>query len=459
MTTIQPAPAQAPVEAPAAPGALPLLGHLHHLRRDAIGFFQGLRPLGPVVRIGFGPKPAYVVNDPELIRRVFVTDAGDYGKGVFWEKVRAFVGDGLASVDSGDFHLRQRRLMQPAFHRNRIAQFAETMAAHFTERARSWQPGQVLAMHTEMEQAALTLVARTFFSSRLGKEAAGALEENFPVVQQGIVSRTLSPVSWPEKLPTPGNRRFHASVRRIWAATDHAIASYRASEDDQGDLLSMLIHARDEETGEAMDDDLIRDQVLTIALSGRDTTSNALTWSLHQLSRRPDVAGRIAAEVAEVAGDAPLTFEDLMRLEYTGRVAREIFRLYAFWLLIRETTTDVALGGVRIPAKTQVLVSPATMHRDPEIYRDPMRLDPDRWLPERAAEVPRHAYFPFGSGNRQCIGDRYATTALVLGMATIVRHWELHPIPGHEVREVAKVSLCPSSVPLRVEPRRATAAA
>ena len=441
---------------PTAPGRLPLLGHLVELRRRPLDFFQSLRALGPVVRIGFGPKAAYVVNDHDLVRRVFVDDAGDYDKGVFWEKVREFVGDGLAGVDSGEFHLRQRRLMQPAFHRRQIARYAAVMSACLTERAKSWQAGDVVAMDEEMQAAALSLVAQTFFSSHLGRDASRALEESFPIVQDGIVRRTLAPLGLMAKLPTAANRRFTQAMREIWDSCERAIAGYRAVGAPDGDLMSMLIHARDQDTGEAMDDRLIRDQVITIALSGRDTTANALAWAMHELSRRPEVADRIAAEVEDVVGDRPAGMEDLAALDYTGRVAREVFRLYAFWLLVRRTTTDVTLGGAPVPAQSQVLISPIALHRDPAIYRDPTVLDPDRWLPARAGEIPRNAYFVFGAGNRQCIGDRYAWTAVMLGLATVARRWRLEPVAGHTVREVAKVSVTPNALPLRLVPRSAS---
>ncbi|GAA3777137.1 cytochrome P450 [Streptomyces phyllanthi] len=448
-----PGPSPVPVPVPDAPGRLPVLGHLVQLGRRPLDFFQSLRAQGPVVRIGFGPKPAYVVNDPDLIRRVFVNDASDYDKGVFWEKVREFVGDGLASVSSGEFHLQQRRQMQPAFHRKQIARYAEIMSACLTERAESWQPGQAVSMDDEMQQTALTLVARTFFSSHLGQEAAHALEESFPTVQDGIIKRTLAPLGLMEKLPTPANRRFTAAMRNIWESCERAVDDYRATGADGGDLMSMLIHATDPDTGDSMSDRLIRDQVITIALSGRDTTANALAWTMYQLSRRPDVADRVAAEVRATIGDRPANLDDLMALDYTGRVAKEVFRLYAFWLLIRSTVKDVTLGGVPIPANTQVLVSPIAMHRDPSIYEDPLSLDPDRWLPGRAEKIPRNAYFVFGAGNRQCIGDRYAWTAVMLGLAAIAPRWELRPVPGTEVTEVAKVSVSPSGLPLRVVPR------
>ncbi|HEY6797117.1 MAG TPA: cytochrome P450 [Kineosporiaceae bacterium] len=214
--------------APAAPGRLPVLGHLVELQRRPLDFFQSLRPLGPVVQIGFGPKPAYVVNDPDLIRRVFVDDAVDYGKGVFWEKVRTFVGDGLASVDSGEFHLRRRRLMQPAFHSRQLARYAEIMSTCLTERVESWRAGEVVSMDQEMQATALTLVARTLFASHLGQAASRALEESFPIVQDGIVRRALAPLGVMEKLPTAANRRFTRAMRHIRDSCEQAIGDYRA---------------------------------------------------------------------------------------------------------------------------------------------------------------------------------------------------------------------------------------
>ncbi|MFC3456169.1 cytochrome P450 [Amycolatopsis speibonae] len=435
-------------DVPSAPGGLPVLGHALAFKRDPVAFLGTLRALGPMVRIQLGPKPAYVVNDEHLIRRVFVPDAHKFDKGIFWEKVGAIVGNGLAN-SSGTVHLRQRRMMQPMFHRRRIALYATTMAAHWAERVAGWQEGQVLDVPHEMADTALSMVVRTVFSSRLGDGAVEAMRSGFPDVQDGVMWRTMNPFPVLEKLPTPGNRRFAAGIDHIQRAVDTAIAAYRADGSDHGDLLSTLVAARDPETGTALTDDEIRDQVLTIALAAGDTTANALAWALYQIGTSPELGQCIAAEVAEVAKDRPLDVGDLDALVYTDRVVQEVFRFYAFWMLMRRTLTDVVLGDVRLPAGAQVLISPLSLHRDPAIYPDAGRFLPDRWT----SEVRRTAFIPFGAGARQCIGDRFAWTEVMLGLATICRRWQLVPVTGQTTREVCRISLNPAPLHMTVTPR------
>jgi cytochrome P450 len=450
MTTIEASPAVAP----RAPGRLPLLGHLVQLGRRPIDFMQETRQVGPVVEIGFGPRPGFVVNDPDLIRKVFVGDAGVYDKGVFWDKVRLLVGDGLANVDNGELHLQLRRLIQPAFHRTRIAQYTQVMSQCILDKAQSWKPGEVVTIPAEMNDLAVELVARSLFVSDLGEDAYEAFKRRFPAVQDGIMKRTLMPIPGVGKLPTPGNIRFNQGIREMQESIDRAITAYRASGVDHGDLMSTLISSYDEETGQSMDDELIRAQVITFALAGRDTVSNTLNWAVYLLGGRPDVADRVAAEVEKTVGDgAIIGFEDIKQLDYTSRVVMEVLRLYPFWLLLRRAKADTVLGGVQIPAKSNILISPLAMHRDPALYSDPLVLDPDRWLPDRAQEIPRNAYFPFGAGNRQCIGDRFASTAVTLAVATFTRLWHLEPIPGHTPKEVARIAVNPSSLPMRMRPR------
>jgi cytochrome P450 len=444
-----------PGVAPKAPGRLPLLGHLVQLGRRPIDFLQEQRQGGPIVEIGFGPQRAFVVNDPDLIRRVFVADAAVFDKGVFWDKIRVLVGDGLANVDNGELHLKLRRLIQPAFHRTRIAQYTQVMSQCILTTAESWRPDETMNVPERMSELAVELVARSLFVSDLGEEAYEAFKRCFPSVQDGIIKRTMMPIPGLEKLPTPGNIRFNHGVREMQDSIARAITAYRASGEDHGDLMSTLISSRDEESGESLDDELIRAQVITFALAGRDTVANTLNWAIHLLCGRPDVADRVAAEVAENVSGRIIGFEDLKRLDYTSRVVMEVLRLYPFWLLLRRAKADIELGGVHIPAKSNILVSPLAMHRDPALFSDPLVLDPDRWLPERARQIPRHAYFPYGAGNRQCIGDRFASTAATLAVATFTRLWHLDPIPGHTPREVARIAVNPSSLPMRVRPRAA----
>lgn len=438
---------------PTAPHRLPLLGHVWQLHRRPLSFLQDQRTLGPVVRIYLGPRATYIVNDPALVRRVLVTDARRYDKGAFFDKVRAIVGNGLVS-SNGEFHLRQRRLMQPAFHHRQIARYATIMSDFLVERAESWRPGQVLAVHEEMHEIALTLVGRTLFSSDLGAEAVEEVRRSIPIVRDGVTRRTLSPVEALEKLPTPANRRFLAAIDRIRRVIDEVIREYRRTGAGRDDLLSMLIEARDRETGEAMTDAQISDEVVTIMLAGSETTANTMAWAFYQLGQHPEIADRIAAEADRVLGGRPVGYADLPALELTGRSLSEVVRLYPLWLVMRRAMSDAVVGPITIPAGAQLILSPLAMHRDPVLFPDPMRFDPDRWLPERAADIPPHAFIPFGSGNRQCIGDGFGWTEAMIALATIVRRWRLTPVPGVPVDEAVAATVYPSTLSMIAEPRQ-----
>ncbi|MEJ3749933.1 cytochrome P450 [Actinomycetes bacterium KLBMP 9797] len=437
---------------PTAPDRLPLLGHAVALRRRPLDFLQDARRLGGLVKVYLGPRPAYLVNDPDLVRHVLVTEARRFDKGAFFDKVRAIVGNGLVS-SNGAFHLRQRRLMQPAFHRQQIARYAQIMSDFLTEWSASWRPGQVLSVHDEMHEIALTLIGKTLFSSDLGAEAVAEVKRSIPIIRDGVTRRTLSPVEVLEKLPTPANRRFEQAVVRIRRVIDEVIEAYRADGTDRQDLLSMLLRARDADTGEAMTDAQVSDEVVTIMLAGSETTANTMAWTFYRLGRHPEIADRVAAEAAEVLGGRRVTFDDLTRLEYAGRVLNEVVRLYPLWLVMRRSVSPVALGSVTVPPDTELILSPLAMHRDPTLFTDPMAFDPDRWTPERAAAIPKHAFIPFGSGNRQCIGDAFGWTEALIALVTIASRWRLEPVPGRPVSEAVAATVYPSQLPMIAVPR------
>src|SRR6266536_2086403 len=430
------------------PRPLPLLGHALHLLRDPLAFFTAARPLGDVVEIRVGPRPAYVVNDPDLIRRILVSDAKKYRKGVQFDKLRPTLGNGLVTA-TGEEHLKHRRLVQPAFHRTRIAGYATIMRELALEESASWRDGEQIALDDELTELALKIVGKTLFSTELGSEVVDEVMRSMPIVLNGITKRALAPTQLLEKLPTPENRRFNAANRRLRGMVDRMIAEYRQTGVDHGDMVSMLLLARDEETGEGLGDEQVRDEVVTMLLAGTETTSTTLSWTFHVLGQRPDLAARLYEEVDEVVGDGPLGFEQIGQLGYTRRLVTETLRTYpAAWLLSRRTTEPVTLGGFALPAGTDVMFSPYTLHRDPEFYADPDIFDPDRWLPERAADIPRPAFIPFGAGNRQCIGEGFAWTEAIIMLATIARRWRMRAVPGVAVGMKPAATLRPTQLPM-----------
>ncbi len=288
------------------PRSLPLLGHALHLLRDPWTFLTTARSLGDIVEIRIGPRPAYLVNSPDLIRRMLVGDARKYSKGVQFDKLRPVLGNGLVTA-AGEEHLRHRRLVQPAFHHSRIAGYAMVMREQSLEKAASWRDGAQIALDRELAQLALKIVGKTLFTTELGSEVVDEVIRSMPTVLGGITKRALAPKLL-EKLPTAENRRFNEANVRLRGVVDRIIAEYRQSGTDHGDMVSMLLLARDDATGEGLDDAQVRDEVVTMLIAGTETTSTALSWVFHVMGQRPDVEARLHAEIDEVLGDGPMTF-------------------------------------------------------------------------------------------------------------------------------------------------------
>jgi cytochrome P450 len=414
--------------------------------RRRFGFTSGLSRQGDLVRIYLGPIETYFVTSPELTYRVLVTEGGKFGKGAMFDKFRPYVGNGLL-LSNGPFHIRQRRLIQPAFHRERIARYAETMVRAVSDLIESWRPGDVRQIDEEMQALAVTVVGETLFSTELGGRAIAETRRSIPIVIKEGMIRALSP-AFVEKLPIPANRRFDAAIERMREIVLAVIAERRANGADHGDLLSMLLLAQDADSGDTMTDQQVYDEVLTLLTGGIETTALALAWLFHEIARHPDVERRLHAEVDEVLAGRPVTVDDIPQLAYTQRVVNEVLRMYPVWILMRRATEEVDLGDVRLPPGTEVTVSPHALHFDPRFYENPDRFEPDRWLPERVRQLPRGAFIPFGAGNRQCVGNVFAHTEIVITLATVAARWRLVPVAGKPVRVKFTSAAYPSRMPM-----------
>lgn len=435
---------------PVAPGRWPLLGHTPSLLRKRLVFTSSLGGLGGIVKIYLGPLPTYFVTSAEMVARVLVQDGAKFDKGAMFDRFRPYFGNGLA-MSNGSFHHRQRRLVQPTFHRERIAHYAETMVAAVTEVTDSWTSGQVVEFDKVMHELAVTTIGRTLFSTDLGEAAVTEAQRSMPIViKQGMV-RALSP-KIVERLPIPGNRRFDQAIVRLRGIVHDVITTGRADGTDHGDVLSMLLLARDD-AGEGMSDQQVHDEVVTLLTGGIETTALALSWFFHEIARQPEIERRFHAEVDDVLDGRPVTASDLPRLEYTRRITNEVLRKYPIWLLMRRTHEDVDLGGVRIPSGSEVAFSPHALHHDPRYFPEPDVFDPDRWSPERTAALPKGAYVPFGAGARQCIGNVFAQTEIAIAAATIAGRWRLVPVAGRPVRTKVTGAAYPSQLPMTVVAR------
>lgn len=433
-----------------APGKWPVLGHTPAMLRRRFAFTSALREHGDLVRLYLGAKPVYFVTTPELTHQVLVTDGSAFEKGAMFDKFRPFVGNGIV-ISSGAFHLRQRRLIQPAFHRERIAHYAATMRAAVERLTGSWQPGQVREINDDMQALAVTITGEALFGTEFGTAAIEQARESIPIVIRHGMIRALSP-AFVEKLLVRGNRQFDNAVVRMRAVVLDLIARWRAEDTDRGDLLSMLLMARDD-GGEGMTDDQAYDEVVTLLSAGIETSALALAWLFHEISQHPDVEARLHAELDEVLDGQPVTSDHVPRLTYTRQVINETLRMYPIWILMRRTTSEVDLAGATIPPGTEVTISPHALHFDPRSFPHPDRFDPDRWSARRADSVPRGAFVPFGAGNRQCVGNAFALTEMVVTIATVAARWRLVPVPDRPLRVKYTSTAYPARLSMTVVPR------
>jgi cytochrome P450 len=440
--------------APVVPGRLPLLGHTMSLLDRPFSFLSSLRSHGEVVRIYLGPLPVYLVTTPELAWQVLAIDADKFDKGMVFDKIRPLFGNGILNSD-GDFHRRQRRLVQPAFHRKQIAGYVQTMARAAADLVESWRPGDVVAVDKRMENLALTIVGRALFSTDLGRHVVAEAQRSMPILAKYVIVRAFSP-TLVERLPIPANRRFDEAATRFRRVVAEVIAAARAEGKDHGDVLSMLLRARDEGTGEGMSDQQVHDEVVTILTAGSETTAVALAWFFHELGQHPEIEQRFHAEIDQVLAGRPvgdLGLDDIPRLEYTDRIISEVLRKYPLLILMRRARTDLDLGSVRIPRGTEVALSQYAIHHDPSLYPEPARFDPDRWLPDRATRLPNGAFIPFGAGVRHCPGHSFARTEIAIVAATVAARWRLVPVAGKPVHPKLSTTMRPNRLPMVATPR------
>ena len=401
-----------------------LVGNLPELGKDILGLFTSCaRNYGDVAYLSLAGWPAFVLSHPDHIEQVLVTDHKNFIKHTFfWRHVRGIFGNGLLTSE-GDLWLRQRRLAQPAFHRDRIAAYGDVMVS-FTERALDeWKDGETRDVHHDFMRLTLLIVAKVLFDTDVAHEVetiGGALDD----ATKEIASRFRRPFRIPDAIPIPGNLRYRRAVRRLDGVVHRIIDEHR-DHDGRGDLLGLLMEARDED-GHAMTDVQLRDEAITILLAGHETTALVLSWTCYLLSRHPSVAHHLHDELNDVLGGRPPRVADLPRLRLTEMVVMESMRLYPpAYALGREAVHDCTIAGYNVPARTSIFISPWVVHRDARWFDRPEEFLPERWAGNAAQRLPRFAYFPFGGGPRICIGNRFAMMEAVLLLACIARRFRL----------------------------------
>ncbi|MFB6089788.1 MAG: cytochrome P450 [Halobellus sp.] len=423
---------------PPGPAGVPVFGNSRQYARDPFAFLTSVaEAYGDVVRFDLGPLETYLLTNPADVERVLVSEAPKFGKtDVESDAIGTLLGDGLLLSD-GETWEKQRQLAQPAFGPERVAGLGEVIGRNAREMLDDWEAGEVRDIQLEMARVTVRVIVEAMFGTQLSEAQTEEIQEHLEPLGRRFEPDPIRAVV-PEWAPTRENREYHRSVRALEGIIDELVAERRGTERDPSvdpasaavgdegrptDLLSILLRAR--ERGEQTDEQL-RDELMTMLLAGHDTTALALTYTWYLLSEHPEAEARVHAELESVCGgDAP-TASAVRDLEYLDRVLQESMRLYPpVYALFREPKVDVRLGGYRIPEGSAVMLSQWAVHRSERWYRDPDAFDPDRWLPDRRAERPRFAYFPFGGGPRHCIGKHLSLLEAKLILGTVAQEYEL----------------------------------
>ncbi|MGW2324886.1 cytochrome P450 [Streptomyces sp. NPDC001700] len=430
-----------------APGALPLIGHLLRLVRDPLRFVCSLPHCADLVQVRVGPWKMIAVCDPGLTRQLLVDDRTfDHG-GPFMNRSRQLLGNGLATCPHAD-HRQQRRLIQPAFHRTREAGYARVMSQQAAELIGSWHDGQMIDVFPALQRFTARTTLTALFGRTLPPSTLRGMMGDLAMIASGLFRQMLTPPPL-DRLPTPANRRYERARTSLRRTVAQLVADRRRTGIDHDDLLSILMGIKGQNRGgsPAPSDADIADQVLTFYFAAVDTPATVLSWSLHLLAQHPHIRQALCAEVDTALHGRVAAYEDLPNLPLTRRIITETLRLYPpGWLLTRVTTTDTGLGGIPIPAGTTVLFSAYLIHRRADLYCDPDRFDPDRWLENPRTQLPRGAFIPFGSGPRKCVGEDFSWIETTLTLASITAHWTLAHLQGSSVRPAPRGMLYPENL-------------
>lgn len=420
-----------------------LLGVMPEFNRDTLGFIEQAKNYGDVVRMRFFYLTVHFLYDPSHIEYVLSTNARNFRKSRSLRTpfFRRLVGQGLLTSE-GELWKRQRRLAQPAFHRQRIGAYGDVMVEYAQRMVSNWNPGESRDIHRDMMRLALEIVVKTLFNADVSNDADKVGEVLSRLVKPFASQATLKWIA-DNRLPTPTHRRFNHDVNEIDAIVYRIIEERRTSGVDQGDLLSMLLSAHDED-GSQMTNRQLRDEVMTLFLAGHETTALTLSWAWYLLARNPEVEQKFHQELGQVLGGRTPTAADLPRLKYTEMIAKESMRLYPpAYGVGREAIEDCEIGGFRIPRGSQVFMFQWVTQRDPRFFPNPHEFKPERWTEEFVNELPKYAYFPFGGGPRSCIGNYFAMMEVVLLMATIGQRFRFSLANEQRVELMPAMSLRP----------------
>jgi cytochrome P450 len=422
--------------------------------QNPILLFEHLRRYGRAAHYRILRNDVVLLNDPADIGEVLIDKAASFGKDRIQKRMKILLGEGLITSD-GETHRRGRRIAAPAFHRRRIEGYAGQIVSLAAEMREQWKPGVEFDISVEMMRLALQVVARTLFDTEVTPEIHEINDQVNIIMDLYHFLVTLPRAELLLNSPLPKMRRFRAAKKRLDEVVDGMIRSRlaevgaRSGSSVHGDLLSMLVTAKDDEAGgdgHRLTSEELRDQVLTLFLAGFETVANALSWTWLLLGQNPDAERRLHAEIDAVVGGRLPTLEDMARLEYTGMVLSESMRLYPpAWAMGREVLEDVSIGPYRLRKGTMVFFSQYIVQRDPKWFPEPERFVPERFTPAAKAGRPRFAYFPFGGGGRQCIGESFAWMEATLALVTLVQRWRVELVQDQKIELQPKITLRPKN--------------
>jgi epi-isozizaene 5-monooxygenase len=436
-------------EPPLAGGGVPLLGHGWKLARDPLNFMSRLREHGEVVRLRLGPKTVYAVTTPDLTGALALNP--DFKiDGPLWESLEGLLGKEGVATANGPRHRRQRRTIQPAFRLDAIPNYGPIMEEEAHALTERWQPGRTVDCTYESFRVAVRIAARCLLRGEYMDERAERLCNALAVVFQGMYRRMVVPLGPLYRLPLPANREFNRALADLHLLVDEIVAERRASGQRPDDLLTALLEAKDD-NGDPIGEQEIHDQVVAILTPGSETVASTIMWLLQVLAEHPEHADKVQREVESVTGGVrPVAFGDVRGLTHTNNVVVEAMRLRpAVWILTRRAVADTELGGYRIPAGADIVYSPYAIQRDARSYAHNLEFDPDRWLPERAKEVPKYAMSPFSVGNRKCPSDHFSMAQLTLITAALATKYRFEQVPGSDDATRVGITLRPQKLLLR----------
>ena len=434
----------------------PIVNTLPDMGFNRLNFlYQLSRECPDLCAFRFGRHTIYLASSPEVAHTVLVEKAESFEKPKrMYRDFGPIIGNGLLTSQQS-FHRRQRRLVAPAFHHRRLTTYAETMSKYAELICTEWSDGQSIEMVREMVRLTLWIVGKTLFDAEILDEADD-VGKAVTTVMHIFNNRLILPYNIPLEWPTPSNRRIRQTIEQLDSVIYGMIRKRRETNEDRGDLLSMLLQARDEDDGSFMTDQQVRDESMTLFLAGHETTANALAWSWYLLANHPHSYAKLQKESQTVLAGRSPTFADLPQLPYAVQVFKEAMRLYPpVYMIGRRSIKSVQLGPYNLPAGVAVLISPYAMHRKEDHFPDPQRFIPERWTPSFEQSLPKQAYIPFGGGPRICIGNNFALMEGQLILSTLAQRVTFKLLPGQRVKSQPLIALRPNAVKMRVRHKNA----